>query len=161
MIEYANLLKNCVQIEVINYFGPNINSYGYPFQLYNYYQSKSQPPPSPTVRISHSKVSSLTSKFVATKNNRMVVASASNSTHINDVSTQKGTISNFACNQSFGQNSINLSHEVPDSTPEVDGNNGTISGLSGEILGDPFGNNTISQNMTAPKVQILDGEKTM
>lgn len=70
-------------------------------------------------------------------------------------------MSNLLGKHSFDQKSSNLSHEVPHSTPEVDGNNGTVQVSSGELSSDPFGNSTVRQSMITSKLQILDGEKTL
>ena len=89
----------------------------------------------------------------------IVASSTSNSRALNDVSAQKCTISNLLGKHSFDQKSNNLSHEVPHSTPEVDGNNGSVQVSSCDLSSESFGNSTGRQSMITSKLQTLDGEK--
>ena len=62
---------------------------------------------------------------------------------------------------SLDQKSNTLSRDVPHSTPEVEGNNGTIQQSTAENANDHIGSSILKQNVIASKLQILDGEKPL
>ena len=69
-------------------------------------------------------------------------------------------MSNLSGKHSLEHKPCSLSRDVPHSTPEVDGNNGSLLHGATEISNHEFGNNTIKSNVISSKLQILDGERT-
>ena len=62
---------------------------------------------------------------------------------------------------SLDQKLSTLSRDVPHSTPEVEGNNGSIQQSTAENANDHLESNILKQNVIASKLQILDGEKQL
>ena len=67
-------------------------------------------------------------------------------------------MSNLLTTQSLDQKINNLSHDVPHSTPEVEGNNGSISHSTSDNSHDHLESSVLNHNVIASKLQILDGE---
>ena len=67
-------------------------------------------------------------------------------------------MSNLLTTQSLDQKINNLSHDVPHSTPEVEGNNGSINNSSSDNSHDHLESSVLNHNVIASKLQILDGE---
>ena len=68
-------------------------------------------------------------------------------------------MSNSLISNSLDQKINNLSRDVPHSTPEVEGSNGSINNTNSDNSYDHLESSVIKQNVIASKLQILDGEK--